>query len=214
MVDALSRALGTLAWKNADASVTLSNHLVRLVLVPDAGEVGGAAERLALARHRLRLVYGGRADAWETVLGEPGGGPGIAAAIDPALPAALRDALAAAGIKLRSIRPYLADAFNSARALLPPGPAWFAVLEPGRVCVAFVDRVRWLALRSQRVQGAPETALPTVLEQCRLAGGIETESVEVCVVARGSFPADIAPAGRWRFRAVPPPAFARQQASA
>jgi len=214
VVEALGRALGTLAWKNADASVTLSNHFVRLALVPSTGETTRAAERLALARHQLRLVYGERADAWEAVLGEPGGGAGVVAAIDPALGVALRDALAAANIALRAMRPFLADAFNSARAFLAPGPAWLGVVEPGRVCVAHLDDARWLALRNQRVQGAPEAALPLVLEQCRLAGGIEADAVEVCVVARDAIPGNLAPAGRWRFRTIPAPAAARERASA
>ena len=213
-VEALGRALGTLAWKNADASVTLSNHFVRLALVPGAGEGARGAERLALARHQLRLVYGERADAWEAVLGEPGGGSGVAAAIDPALVVVLRDALAAGNIALRTMRPFLADAFNGARAFLAPGPAWLAVVEPGRVCVAHLDGTRWLALRSQRVQGAPEVALPLVLEQCRLAGGIEADTAEVCVVARDAWPGDLAPAGRWRFRTIPAPGAARERAEA
>jgi len=212
-VEALGRALGTLAWKNADASVTLSNHFVRLALVPSAGETTRGAERLALARHQLRLVYGEPADAWEAILGEPGGGSGVAAAIDPTLVIALRDALAAATITLKAMRPFLADAFNSARAFLAPGPAWLGVVEPGRVCVAHLDGARWLALRSQRIQGAPEAALPLVLEQCRLAGGIEADTAEVCVVARDAWPGDLAPAGRWRFRTIRAPAV-REQASA
>jgi hypothetical protein len=209
-VEALGRALGALAWKNADASVTLSNHFVRFALVPNAGEVARGAERLALARHQLRLVYGERADAWEVVLGEPGG---VAAALDPALVLAVRDALAAANIVLKALRPFLADAFNGARPFLPPGPAWLAVVEPGRACVAHLDGTRWFALRSQRVQGAPEAALPLVLEQCRLASGIDAEAAEVCVVAREAWHGELAPAGRWRFRTVPVPV-ARERASA
>jgi hypothetical protein len=200
-VEALARALGTLAWKNADASVTLSNHFVRLALVANAGEAAQGAERLALAKHQLRLVYGDRADAWQTVLGEPG----IAAAVDPALVAALRDALAPERIALKALRPFLADAFNAARPFLAPGPAWLAVVEPGRVCVAHLDGAHWLALRSQRVQGAPEAALSPVLEQCRLAAGIEADAAEVCVVARDPWSGDLAPAGRWRFRVIAVP---------
>jgi hypothetical protein len=201
-VAALARALGTLAWKNAEASVTLSNHFVRLALVQNAGEAAQGAERVALARHQLRLVYGDRAEAWEVVLGE-GRTATVAAAVDPALVIALRDALAGAGVALTTLRPFLADAFNGARPFLAPGPAWLAVVEPGRVCVAHLDGARWVALRSQRVQGAPEAALPTLLEQCRLASGIEADTAEVCVVARDPWPDDPAPAGRWRFRQVP-----------
>lgn len=200
-VEALGRALGTLAWTNADAAVTLSNHFVRLALVPSAGEAARGAERLALAKHQLRLVYGERADAWETVLGEPG----VAAAVDPALVGALREALARARIRLAALRPFLADAFDAARPFLAPGAAWLGVVEPGRVCVAHLDGARWVALRSERVTGALEAALASALEQCRLAEGIEADAAEVCVVARDPWPGDPAPAGRWRFRVIAAP---------
>jgi hypothetical protein len=201
-VEALGRALSALEWKNADASVTLSEHFVRLALVPKAREAANGAERAALARHQLRMVYGDRADAWEVVLGDPGGGAALAAAVDPALLGSLRDAFAASRITLRTARPFLADAYNRARRFLPAGPAWLAAVEPGRVCVAYLDGARWAALGSERVHGTPEAALPLVLERCRLACGIESDAVEVCVVARDAWPDGLAHAGRWRLRAI------------
>jgi hypothetical protein len=196
-IEALGCALGTLAWRGADASVTLSHHFVRLALVASTGGARGA-ERAALARHQLRLVYGEPAEAWDAVLGNAG----VAAAVDPALVHALRETLAAAGIRLGALRPFLADAFNAARAFLPDGPAWLAAVEPHRVCVAHLDGARWAALRNQRVSAAPEAALAGVLEQTRLANGIEADAADVCVVARDPWPGELAPAGRWRFRTI------------
>jgi hypothetical protein len=213
-VDAVARALAALAWRNADAHVTLSNHFVRLALVPRVDKAARGAERLALAQHQLRLVYGERSDGWEVVVGEAAGSAALAAGIDPGLLAALRATFAAARIELAALRPFLAAAYNSARTLLAPGPAWLAVAEPGRVCVAHLDGARWLALRSQRVQGALEAALPLALEQCRLAEGIEEDAAEVCVVTREALPAGLAPAGRWRFRTIPAPAPAQRRATA
>ncbi|HSD54077.1 MAG TPA: hypothetical protein VLC47_07915 [Burkholderiales bacterium] len=213
-VDAVARALAALAWRNADAHVTLSNHFVRLALVPRIDEAARGAERLALAQHQLRLMYGERADGWEVVVGEPAGSAAVAAGIDPELLAALRATFAAARIELVALRPFLAAAYNSARTLLVRGPAWLAVAERGRVCVAHLDGARWLALRSQRVQGALEAALPLALEQCRLANGIDAEGAEVCVITRDPLADEIAPAGRWRFRAIPARAAAAREASA
>jgi hypothetical protein len=212
-VEALGRALDALAWKNADASVTLSNHFARFALVPRGSEAMRRGERIALARHHLRLVYGDRADGWDVVLGAPGAGDAIAAAVDPALVAAVRAVCAGARIRLVALTPFLAEAFNGARPFLAADAAWLAVVEPGRVCVAHLDGARWVALRSQRVQGAAEAALTRALEQCRLAAGIEADAAEVCVVARDAWPGDLAPAGRWRFRTIPAPE-ARQEAAA
>jgi hypothetical protein len=214
-VDAVGRTLSSLAWRNADAHVTVSNHFARLALVPRSAESLRRDEHLALARHHLRLVYGDRADGWDVALGEPGGGgDAIAAAIDPGLVVALRDTFAAAKIELRAMRPFLVAAFNGARGFLAPGPAWLAVAEAGRVCVAHLDGTHWLALRSQRVHGPIEAALPLVLEQCRLGAGIEADATEVCVVTRDALPVELADAGRWRFRLIPAPAPAQQRATA
>jgi hypothetical protein len=213
-LDALARALAALAWRNAAAHVTLSNHFVRLALVPRVDEAARGAERLALAKHQLRLVYGERADGWEVVVGEPAGSAAIAAGIDPELLAALRATLAAARIELTVLSPFLAAAYNSARTFLAPGPAWLAVAEPGRVCVAHLDGARWVALRGQRVQGTLEDALPLALEQCQLANGIDAEAAEVCVVTRDALADDLAPAGRWRFRSIPARAAEAREASA
>jgi hypothetical protein len=133
--------------------------------------------------------------------------------VDAALVRSLREALAGTNITLNAMRPFLADAFNSARPFLPSGPAWLAAVEPGRVCVAHLDGMRWVALRSQRVAGAPHAALPLVLEQCRLASGIDADAAEVCVVARDPWPGELAAAGRWRFRTIPAPV-QRERASA
>jgi hypothetical protein len=213
-VDALGRALEALAWKNADAFVTLSNHFVRLALVPRSAEAARRDERIALARHHLRLVYGDRADVWDVALGEHGAGDAVAAAVDPELVAAVRDACSAARVRLAATTPFLAEAFNSARPYLPSGAAWLAVGEPGRICVACLDGARWVALRSQRSQGELAASLPLALEQCRLAEGIEEDAAEVCVVTREALPAGLAPAGRWRFRTIPAPAPAQRRATA
>lgn len=198
-LDALGAALDALGWRRAEAEVTLSNHFVRLALVSGAGDAARGDERLLLARHALRSVFGERADEWLVALGEPAVGDGLAAGIDAQLPEALRAALAPASIALAALRPFLADAFNGARAALASGAAWLAVAEPGRLCVAHLEGGRWLALRSQRTADPLPEVLATLLEQTRLAHALPAGG-EVCLVARDADGATPDRAGDWTVR--------------
>jgi len=216
-IAALDRALNALAWRSADAHVALSNHFVRLALVPSVEAAADERERLELARHHLRTVYGDHADAWEVVLAEVGRGKEtLAAAVDPELIGALRTVLEPRRIRLRAMQPFLAAAYNTARSALPSGAGWLAVAEPGRVCVAHLSADAWTALRSQRSERPLGEALPAALEQCRLAHGIEPDGGEVCLVARDQGAADLPQGSRWRVHAIAlrVPAAAERRASA
>jgi hypothetical protein len=164
-VDALGRAVAALAWRRAEAQVTLSNHFVRLALVPGIDAAANAEERLELARHQLRTVFGERADAWAVALGEPATQDALAAAVDPELVESLRAALAPASIALAAVRPFMSEAFNSARPVLAPAAAWLAVAEPGRVCIAHLEGRRWTALRSRSPRRSSRPGSPTALQR-------------------------------------------------
>jgi hypothetical protein len=183
-LDALARALGTLAWRRADVAVTLSNHFVRYALVPPVPGVR-RAEREALARHQVQAIYGEAAAAWRVSVDDaPVDAQAVAGAVDPALAEALEALLRGAGLRPVAIEPYLAGAYNACRRTMNGAPAWLAVAEPGRVCVASVHAGRWLALRSQRVSAPLREALPAVLEQARLAGSEELAAGAVYLVSR------------------------------
>lgn len=198
-IGALRTALDALDWRRAEAEVTLSNHFVRLALVPGAGAAARNDERAALARHALRSTFGERAVEWLVALGEPATEDGLAAGIDAQLLEALRAALAPASIALVAVRPFLADAFNGARRALAPGAAWLAVAEPGRLCVAHLEAGRWVALRSQRTADPLPEALVTLLEQMCLAHGLPAGG-EVCLIARDADDAAPDHAGDWILR--------------
>lgn len=202
---AAARALAARGWQDADVAVTLSNHFVHLALVPGFADTADAAERLELARHRLRLVYGPRADGWTVALAGGRAAAPIAAATDDALARAVRDSFGAAGARLRALRPFFAEAYDRARAFLPRAAAWFAAVEPGRVCVAYLDGARWAALRCERAPGEPRAALALALDRCRLAEAIDGDPAEAYVVARDGWPEGEPVAGRWRLRLVPDP---------
>lgn len=201
-METLGRALATLAWRKADAAVTLSNHFVRYALVPPVAGVK-RADRAAVAQHQLQAVYGEAAQGWRVALGEaPGDAAAVAGGVDPELVAQLEATLRAAGLRPVAIEPYLAGAYNACRATMKGESAWLAVAEPGRVCVAAVHGGRWLALRSQRVSAPLRMALPPVLEQARLAAVQGAQAGPVYLVSRDEPPFKAAAGSGWSIEPV------------
>jgi hypothetical protein len=199
---ALGQALARLAWRNADARVTVSNHFVRYALVPAAGKLRGENERTAAARHALRTTYGERGESWRVVLGETYGGDALAAAIEPALADGLATALEAAGLRPAAIEPYLAAAFNACRGAIGHEPAWLAAAEPGRVCVAHLVGGAWRQVRNERLRGRLEDELAAVLERCRLSAGAEAGPGRVFLVSRDDASVEPTGAAGWSFERV------------
>jgi hypothetical protein len=201
-VETLGRALATLAWRKADAVVMLSNHFVRYALVPPVAGVK-RADRAAVAQHQLHAIYGDAAQAWRVALDDaPADAQAVAGGVEPELVAQLEAVLRTAGLRPVVIEPYLAGAYNACRATMNGAPAWLAVAEPGRVCVAAVQGGRWLALRSQRVTAPLRTALPLVLEQVRLAAAQAVAAGPVYLVSRDEPPFKAAAGSGWSIEPV------------
>lgn len=201
-VEALARALGTLEWRKADVAVTLSNHFVRYALVPP---VAGAkrGERRAVAAHHLRAVYGEAAEAWRISVDDaPADANAVAGGVDPELVEQLEALLRASNLRPVAIEPYLAGAYNACRKTMNGAPAWLAVAEPGRVCVAGVQDGRWLALRSQRTSIALRDALPAILDQARLTSADAPTAGPVYLVSRDEAPFTLPTESGWTIEPV------------
>jgi hypothetical protein len=202
-LEALARGLSNLKWQGADARVTVSNHFVRYALVPAAGKLRGEVERAAAARHALRATYGEPADRWRVVLGEGGAnGAAIAAAIEPELVDGLAATLAGANLRAVAIEPFLATAFNLCRRSIDGRPAWLAVAEAGRVCVAYLDDGGWRRLRIERVRGRLGDELASALERTRLADGIDAGAGRVLLVSRDEPQVELAPDSGWSIERI------------
>lgn len=180
----LERALGELAWRNADAHVTLSNHYVRYALVPAARELRGGDERVAAARHQLRAVFGERAENWRVAYADDARGNGLAAGIEAELMDGIASALRAAQLRPAALEPYLCTAFNLCRRAVRGAPVWLVVAEAGRLCVSYLDGGAWRKIRNERARGSLEEALPMLLERSRLADGIGGAGGRVLLVTR------------------------------
>lgn len=182
--ETLEGALATLAWKRADVAVTLSNHFVRYAIVPHLPGVK-RADYPAVAQHQAQAVYGDVARNWRIAVDEAAGtSAALAAGVDPDLIDRIEALLRTAGLRPVSIEPFLAGAYNACRRAMNGTPAWLAVAEPGRVCVAGVRDGHWLAVRSQRITGPLRDALPTVLEQARLTAAEPASAGRVHFVSR------------------------------
>ena len=78
---------------------------------------------------------------------------------------ALRGVFERAGIALQSIQPHLMAAYNNFRDHLRKRSAWFALLEPGHLCLALLQQGRWPRVRSLRIGSEWRDELPRILER-------------------------------------------------
>lgn len=179
-VEALRELLAHPNLRRAEATVILSNHFVRYLLIPWSASLVTGEEQLAFARMRLVQVYGGVAQSW--MLRLSGGAAGcaqVAAAVERPLIDSLTTLLENSPLALRSIQPQLMAAFNTARKAIGRD-AWLAVAEPGRVLLGLLRSGRWISLRSRPLNGET-VALAELLEQERLMLGLEPGSEKICL---------------------------------
>lgn len=188
-LEALREALTHPNLQPAEATVVLSNHFVRYLLILWNPALAGEREELAFARARFVQVYGEAAQGWVLRLSGGGafdldgaGAPQIAAAIERPLLDGLGALLGSSPLRLRSIQPQFMAVVNGARARLP-GNAWLAVAEPGRVLLGLLRGGHWQSLRGRPLNGEP-AALAPMLEQERLLLGLEPAGERIFVHAQ------------------------------
>lgn len=165
-VDALSGAVQS--WKGgaADATLILSNHFVRYLLVPWSDALNGEQETKDFARHCFLQTYGDAAASWDIRLGSDGAGaPRVASAVEPALLEAVARAFRASPLRLRSVQPYLMAAYNQWRHSFHDKTAWFALAERNRLCLARFHQNHWHSLRTIPVRDSIDAALPALLQR-------------------------------------------------
>ena len=163
---ALKSALASFARRGEALTVVLSNHFSYYTVVPALPSLANDEEDAAFARYTFREVFGEGSAAWTLrVSGDSPDAPRLASAIDEALLASLRRDSAAAGVQLVSVQPYLMTAYNAWASELGRGPVWFALYEPGRLCISLCT-----AEGLQSVRGCPagetwRTELPLLLDR-------------------------------------------------
>lgn len=201
----LEAALARQKGRKVFATVILSNHFMRYALLPWSDTPADEAEEMAYARHAFHQAYGAAAESWELRL-SPGkaGMPQLASAVDNRLPDELRTLFGRAGVALASIQPHLMVAYNTCRASLHGRNSWFALVEPGSLCLALLRHGRWESVRTMRLEGDGRVALPLILEREAFLSESATATDEVLLWAPWLGNALLPKSKRWKFRKLQP----------
>lgn len=163
---ALEAVLPGFADGKTTATAVLSNQFLHYTMVPWRAELADGEEELSFTRHCFTKVYGNDAQQWELRLNpEAPDVPRLASAVDAELLNAMRGVFGTAGIPLRSIQPHLMAVYNDFRGDLRKRNAWFALLEPGNLCLALLNGGRWMRVRSLRIGREWLEELPQILER-------------------------------------------------
>ena len=172
-LEAFREGLAALNKKASNISVVLSNHFVRYTLVPWVEQIKGEEEKLAHTRNCFEQVYGSAASTWDIRLSNGSEGETqVACAVDTGLLSALDKATASAGLKLRSVQPYLMTAFNHWRQKLDGPLVWFLLAEQGRMCLSTLTDGKWSELQNLYAGPGWTKELPTILSRQRRLGGL------------------------------------------
>lgn len=201
----LDAELAQLSGSRMSARVTLSNHFSRYTMVPWSETLSDAAEEVAYARHCFRQQYGAGAEQWELRLSpERPQLPQLASAVDMRLLDELRSVFKRNGIALKSIQPRLMAAYNNCRHVLEDRSAWFALYEPGSLCLARLQQGRWDSVRTMRIGNEWRDALSLQLERAALLADTDEATEDVFLWAPELEEEAVPVGGRWQIQNLQP----------
>lgn len=164
-VSELSTALLDFQRNDMRANIVLSNYFVNYAIVPWCEGLSDADE-IPYAQHCFRDMYGNAADGWEVrVSPNSTGAPALASAVDARLLEELRGVMERMHVSIRSIQPHMMAAFNCCQRALQGRDAWFALLEPGNLCLAAMRKGQFFRVRKMRIGSAWREELFRILER-------------------------------------------------
>ncbi len=201
----LEAAMPEFCGGKSHASVVLSNHFMRYVLVPWSDALKDAKEEMAYAQHSFSELYGRDCSEWELRI-SPGQGcmSQMASAVDTRLLKSLRELSGRLGVNLRSIQPHLMLAYNACRTSLRDRSAWLALVEHGNLCLALLHKGRWSWVRSMRTGEHWQEELPLFLDRESLNADMETHVNEVFLWAPEHEDEPAVSSGRWKIHNLQP----------
>ena len=133
----LQAALSKTDWRNADATLIISNHFVRYLLLPWSDVSLTNEEKAALLQDRFQEVYGEVSATWDLRLNAGSfGSPSLASGVDKNLLAQVKTIFDSSKLRLDSIQPYLMSSVNDIRRNFKKGSDWFVMVEEGMFCIA------------------------------------------------------------------------------
>lgn len=150
----MNKILPRYADDHPRVSIVLSNHLVHYALVPWSDLISSEEEQLAHAEHCFHMTYGAISSNWALRLSRSAiGAAQLASAVDEELLRNCRDMVRQHGLRLVSVQPYLMSAFNRLNHQIKRSDVWFALVEPGNICIARLQDGKWTRLRTARLGG-------------------------------------------------------------
>jgi len=153
-------------------SITLSNHFVRYTLVPWSDLVTGEAQLQAYTQHCFHSTYGAMSASWALRLSRAAvGAAQLASAIEQKLLDACHECVQRHGLRLISVQPYLMGAFNQFNLQLEAHNAWFALGEPGMLCLAQLQQGGWVRFRTVRQVDSWEALSRVLVREAFMAEG-------------------------------------------
>jgi hypothetical protein len=176
----LEAVLANPEWQNSDATLILSNHFIRFLMLPWSEVDLDEAEKRSLLQERFLEVYGESSEIWDLRLNEGVFGfPSLACAMQASMLEQIKSAFSASSIRLKSIQPFLMTAFNLCRKSLGKGTAWFILAEQGIFCIGLLHKGRWqrIKLRLSENEGFDEAI--RVLEREMLLADRGAENSQV-----------------------------------
>ncbi|HEY0766578.1 MAG TPA: hypothetical protein VGD47_01360, partial [Steroidobacteraceae bacterium] len=151
-LEALAAMLAQSPWTGARTRVVIADHWVRYAIVPWAGALNSADERIAHGRQLLSSLYGEAIAGWDLQVSDaPPQATRVVCAVPGELIAAVRSACEPSGNTLLSLQPQLVAAYEAWRHCLPAANAWFVSVEPGSLAAARLGPHGWDRVHGVRI---------------------------------------------------------------
>lgn len=158
---------------SGDLTILLSNHFVRYLLVPWRDEISRPQEFDAYAQICCDQVYGGESSKGGRILkisGEKAGSPRLAAVLEANFATALDLLVAQSRLKLHSVQPYLAAAFNRLGSETCGESFFFVVAEPERSCLLVAIDGCWSRVQASASQDQEQALVDLIDREAQLLG--------------------------------------------
>jgi hypothetical protein len=199
-VEALAAKVLAGELSGGDVTLVLSNHFVHYVLVPWSDLLRSEEDQLAFARERFVRVHGGAAENWLIRLSQANPRePRLACGVDKALIDAVDAVMAPVASRFSSLQPYLMASFNRLRTRLGMAWGWFAVAEPGLLCLALLGDGQWQSFRTIGLSPDWTNDLSRALAREPYLVDSQTETDRVVVFAPDLPPGPAPEASQWKF---------------
>jgi hypothetical protein len=183
----LQAALSKTDFCKADATLILSNHFVRYLLLPWSEVSLTNEEKAALLQDRFQEVYGDASTTWDLRLNTGSyGSPSLASGVDQSLLAQVKSIFDASKLRLNSIQPYLMSSVNDIRRNFKKGSVWFVMVEEGMFCIALLHDGQWKRIRSRQIEHDWLEEVLVALEREMLIDESDGQSGKVWVYAPDS----------------------------